>query len=140
MLRGVTRDTIIRVAIDMGIELRRSDISREELYTSDELFLTGTAAGVTSVREVDGRKIGRGEWPLTTRLSKAYTSIVWKGREIFKLANSGGQVDHSPDSASRAQIAARRHMLTRENDPFEWSEMRCEIAGWFRYVNTVDPG
>jgi branched-chain amino acid aminotransferase len=76
VLRGVTRDTIIRVAIDMEIEFRRSDISREELYTSDELFLTGTAAGVTPVREVDGRKIGGGTWPLTDRLRKAYSDIV----------------------------------------------------------------
>jgi len=50
VLRGVTRDTIIRMRTDMGIEFRRSDISREELYTSDELFLTGTAPGVTPVR------------------------------------------------------------------------------------------
>ena len=70
VLRGVTR------AINMEIEFRRSDISREELYTSDELFLTGTAAGVTRVREVDGRKIGSGNWPLTERLRKAYMNIV----------------------------------------------------------------
>ncbi len=76
VLRGVTRDTIIRIAADVGIEFRRSDISREELYTSDELFLTGTAAGITSVREVDGRKIGTGNWPITHQLSKAYTEIV----------------------------------------------------------------
>jgi branched-chain amino acid aminotransferase len=76
VLRGVTRDTIIRVAIDMEIEFRRSDISREELYTSDELFLTGTAAGVTPVREVDGRKIGSGNWLLTERLRTAYADIV----------------------------------------------------------------
>ena len=76
VLRGVTRDTIIRIAGDAGIEFRRSDISREELYTSDELFLTGTAAGVTPVREVDGRKIGAGNWPITQRLGKAYTDIV----------------------------------------------------------------
>jgi branched-chain amino acid aminotransferase len=83
VLRGVTRDTIIRVAIDMEIEFRRSDISREELYTSDELFLTGTAAGVTPVREVDGRKIGSGNWPVTERLRKAYTNIVHGGDEKY---------------------------------------------------------
>ncbi len=76
VLRGVTRDTIIRISTDMGIEFRRSDISREELYTSDELFLTGTAAGVTPVREVDGRIIGSGEWPVTRRLKTAYEDAV----------------------------------------------------------------
>jgi len=76
VLRGITRDTIIRVVPEMGMEFRRTDISREELYTSDELFLTGTAAGVTPVREVDGRKIGSGQWPITQRLREAYLDIV----------------------------------------------------------------
>jgi branched-chain amino acid aminotransferase len=76
VLRGITRDTIIRIVPEMGVEFRRTDISREELYTSDELFLTGTAAGVTPVREVDGRKIGSEEWPITQRLRKAYDDIV----------------------------------------------------------------
>ncbi len=76
VLRGITRDTIIRIATDVGIEFRRVDISREELYTSDELFLTGTAAGVTPVREVDGRKVGSGEWPITERLRETYFNVV----------------------------------------------------------------
>ncbi len=75
VLRGITRDTIIRIVPELGLEFRRNDISREELYTSDELFLTGTAAGVTPVREVDGRKI-EGEWPITRKLRKAYDDIV----------------------------------------------------------------
>jgi branched-chain amino acid aminotransferase len=76
VLRGITRDTIIRTTTDIGIEFRRVDISREELYTSDELFLTGTAAGVTPVREVDGRTIGSGTWPITQRLVDTYSNIV----------------------------------------------------------------
>jgi branched-chain amino acid aminotransferase len=76
VLRGITRDTIIKTVPEMGLEFRRTDISREELYTSDELFLTGTAAGVTPVREVDGRKIGSAEWPITQRLQKTYDDIV----------------------------------------------------------------
>ena len=76
VLRGITRDTIIRMSTDLGLEFRRVDISREELYTSDELFLTGTAAGVTPVREVDGRKVGNGEWPITLRLQEAYVNAV----------------------------------------------------------------
>jgi branched-chain amino acid aminotransferase len=76
VLRGITRDTVIRIVPEMEMEFRRTDISREELYTSDELFLTGTAAGVTPVREVDGRKVGNGEWPITQRLREAYSDIV----------------------------------------------------------------
>jgi len=75
-LRGITRDALIRVLTDSGIEFRRVDISREELYTSDELFLTGTAAGVTPVREVDGRMIGTGTWPVTQRLIEEYSNII----------------------------------------------------------------
>jgi branched-chain amino acid aminotransferase len=76
VLRGITRDTIIRIVPELGMEFRRTDISREELYASDELFLTGTAAGVTPVQEVDGRKIGSGTWPITQRLREAYLDIV----------------------------------------------------------------
>lgn len=81
VLRGVTRDTIINIAKDFGIEFRRNDISREELYTSDELFLTGTAAGITPIREVDGRKIGKNQngWPIASRLREAYLNVV-RGR------------------------------------------------------------
>jgi branched-chain amino acid aminotransferase len=83
VLRGVTRDTIIRLSAEMGIEFHRSDISREELYTSDELFLTGTAAGVTPVREVDGRTIGNGEWPTIQRLKRAYDDVTHGKNEKY---------------------------------------------------------
>ena len=76
VLRGITRDTIIRLAGDTGIEFRRVDISREELYTSDELFLTGTAAGITPVREVDGRSVGNGDWPVMRKIKRAYEDII----------------------------------------------------------------
>ena len=83
VLRGVTRDTIIKLSAESGLEFHRSDISREELYTSDELFLTGTAAGVTPVREVDGRMIGNGEWPITGRLKKAYNDVTFGKNEKY---------------------------------------------------------
>ena len=77
VLRGITRDTVIQIADDLGVRFIRSDISREELYTSDELFLTGTAAGITPVREVDGRKIGKnGNWPISHQIKRAYLDIV----------------------------------------------------------------
>ena len=60
ILRGITRDSVIQLAGDVGVECKRIEISREELYTSDELFLCGTAAELTPVKEVDGRKVG--EW------------------------------------------------------------------------------
>ena len=79
ILRGITRDTVIQLAADLGVECRRVEISREELYTADELFLTGTAAELTPIREVDGRKIGDDSYPITRRLQTAYADIV-RGR------------------------------------------------------------
>ncbi len=72
ILRGITRDTIIQFANDEGITFYRNDSTREELYTSDELFFTGTAAGLARIREVDGRKIGNGVYPITAKMQKLY--------------------------------------------------------------------
>ncbi|MCI4325065.1 MAG: branched-chain amino acid transaminase [Thermoplasmata archaeon] len=76
ILRGVTRDTVIRFVADERIEFRRNDFSREELFTSDELFYTGTAAGITPIREVDGRPIGTGAYPVTKRLQLRYEDAI----------------------------------------------------------------
>jgi branched-chain amino acid aminotransferase len=76
ILRGITRDTITQLAADLNIDHRYLDISREELYTADELFLCGTAAELTPINEVDGRKIGDGDWPVTRRLQSAYSDAV----------------------------------------------------------------
>ena len=72
ILRGITRDTIIRFAGDEGIEFYRNDATREEVFVSDELFFAGTAVGIARIREVDGRKIGNGEFPITAKLQKLY--------------------------------------------------------------------
>jgi branched-chain amino acid aminotransferase len=72
ILRGITRDSVIQFAEDEGIKFLRTESTREEVYTSDELFFSGTAAGLAKVREVDGRPIGNGEYPITTRLQKLY--------------------------------------------------------------------
>lgn len=80
ILRGITRDTVIRFASDMNITFYRNDSTREELYTSDELFFSGTAVGIAKIAEVDGRSVGSGDYPLTTRLQKLYDDAV-HGRE-----------------------------------------------------------
>jgi len=76
ILRGITRDTIIQFAHDLGIKFYRNDSSKEELYTSDEVFFSGTAVGVAKVREIDGRKIGYNGTPITDRLQKLYGDAV----------------------------------------------------------------
>lgn len=72
ILRGITRDTIIQFAYDNGIKFYRNDATKEELYTSDEVFFTGTAAGVAKVREIDGRKIGYDGTPVSDKLASLY--------------------------------------------------------------------
>jgi branched-chain amino acid aminotransferase len=77
ILRGVTRDTVIQFARDEGIKFYRNDFTREELFTSDEVFFSGTAVGITPVREIDGRKIGNdGNFPFTSRMQKLYHSVI----------------------------------------------------------------
>ncbi len=76
ILRGVTRDTVIQFLADEGLVFRRNDFTREELFTSDEVFYTGTAAGITPIREVDGRPIGTGEYPITRRLQARYAAAT----------------------------------------------------------------
>ncbi|OGI46699.1 MAG: branched chain amino acid aminotransferase [Candidatus Muproteobacteria bacterium RBG_16_65_34] len=76
-LDGITRDTIIRLAGDLGIPVREKRITRDEVYISDEAFFTGTAAEVTPIRELDGRKIGAGtRGPITEKLQTMYFDLV----------------------------------------------------------------
>jgi branched-chain amino acid aminotransferase len=79
ILRGITRDTIIQFARDEGITFYRNDSTREELFTSDEVFFSGTAVGITPVGEVDGRKIGNGQRPITTKMQSLYNDAT-RGR------------------------------------------------------------
>lgn len=81
VLRGITRDTVMRIARDKGMPLEEGRFTRDALYTADEVFLTGTAAEVTPIREVDGRRIGDGKrGPITQALQEAFFNIV-KGKD-----------------------------------------------------------
>jgi len=72
ILRGITRDTVIQFAHDQNIKFYRNDATKEELYTSDEVFFSGTAAGIAKVREIDGRKVGYDGTPVTDKMAKLY--------------------------------------------------------------------
>ena len=76
-LESITQHTVIDLAKDMGIEVVRRRITREEVYIADEAFFTGTAAEVTPIREVDARIIGAGSrGPITEKLQTAYFDVV----------------------------------------------------------------
>lgn len=81
-LEGITRDTIIRLAAEIGLPVREKRITRDEVYVADEAFFTGTAAEVTPIRELDGRSIGNGNrGPVTARLQSLYFDLVHGRRE-----------------------------------------------------------
>ena len=76
-LEGITRDTLMTLAADAGVEVVEKRISRDEVYLADEAFFTGTAAEVTPIREVDGRVIGDGKrGPVTEKLQSLYFDVV----------------------------------------------------------------
>ena len=76
ILTGITRDTVITLAAQLGIETVEVAISREQLYAADEIFMTGTAAEVTPVRQVDHMSIGNGGCgPVTRKLQDAFFGL-----------------------------------------------------------------
>jgi branched-chain amino acid aminotransferase len=76
-LAGITRDSVITLAREMGYSVSPKRITRDDLYIADEAFFTGTAAEVTPIREVDGRTIGEGHrGPVTARLQLAFFDSV----------------------------------------------------------------
>ena len=76
-LEGITRDTIIEIAKAHDIQVIEKNITRDEVYTADEAFFTGTAAEVTPIRELDRRNIGKGaRGEVTEFLQKTYFDIV----------------------------------------------------------------
>ena len=78
ILIGITRDTVMKLAEnELGIETTERHVDRIELYNADEVFLTGTAAHVTPVAEIDRRKIAAGEiGPVTAKLQKLYADVI----------------------------------------------------------------
>ena len=76
-LEGITRNTIMQLAYDRGIQVVERSITRDEVYVADEAFFTGTAAEVTPIRQLDGRLIGEGKrGAITTLLQQDYFDLV----------------------------------------------------------------
>jgi branched-chain amino acid aminotransferase len=77
ILPGITRDTVLTLLRAAGVVAEEDRFTRDEAYLADEAFMTGTAAEVTPVREIDGRRIGEGEpGPITQALQRQYAAIV----------------------------------------------------------------
>jgi branched-chain amino acid aminotransferase len=90
ILEGITRDTVVQLARELGLAVVEAAISRDQLYVADEVFVTGTAAEVTGLREIDFRRIGNGAiGPITRALQDAFRAVV-DGRH----ARSSAWLDH----------------------------------------------
>jgi branched-chain amino acid aminotransferase len=80
VLAGITRDAVLTLCKELGIDAEERMVSRDELYNADEVFFTGTAAEITPVREVDNRKVGSGSrGPITQRIQERFFQIVRGG-------------------------------------------------------------
>lgn len=76
-LEGITRDSVMILAREMGIEVIEKQITRDEVYIADEAFFTGTAAEVTPIRSLDKREIGTGKpGPITKMIQKAFFDVA----------------------------------------------------------------
>jgi len=84
VLEGITRASLLEVAMDSGLEVVEERLTRDQLYVADEVFLCGTAAEVTPVREIDDRKVGKGKpGPVTKLLQKKYDEIIHGRDECY---------------------------------------------------------
>jgi branched-chain amino acid aminotransferase len=85
ILEGITRNSIIEIAQNEGIRVVEERFTRDELYISDEVFLTGTAAEVTPIREADGRTIGKGmPGEITKRVQKVFFDAIRGNNRKYK--------------------------------------------------------
>jgi len=83
ILPGITRDSVMNIACKLGIPLKESRFTRDEMYIADEMFFTGTAAEITPVREVDDRRVGAGKpGPITKKIQEAFFDIV-RGKDAL---------------------------------------------------------
>lgn len=84
-LEGITRATVLTLAQELGLSVHEKRITRDEVYTADEAFFTGTAAEVTPIRELDGRQIGIGRrGPITAQIQARYFDVVYGRSEAHR--------------------------------------------------------
>ena len=76
-MEGITKASVAKIAEDLGYDIVEREIPRTEIYFADEVFLTGTAAEITSIISVDGKKVGNGKvGKITRRIQSIYSDIT----------------------------------------------------------------
>jgi len=84
ILQGITRDSVIKIAAELGYEVHESHIPREFLYLADELFYTGTAVEITPIRSVDKIQVGTGKpGPITQKIIEKFHDVVNKAQDKY---------------------------------------------------------
>jgi branched-chain amino acid aminotransferase len=84
-LVGITRDSVIALASEIGIDVQAKRLTRDDVYIADEAFFTGTAAEVTPIRELDNRPIGNGGCgPITKKLQSLFFDVVNGRNQKYK--------------------------------------------------------
>jgi branched-chain amino acid aminotransferase len=111
ILDGITRRSIMQLASDLGYEVVERDIARGEMYLADEVFLSGTAAEIVPVREVDDQTVGTGEPGEITRVIQAAFDDAIHGRseryrEWLDVVQPNALETPSGDTAPSAQTPA----------------------------------
>ncbi len=84
VLNGLTRQSVMTIAKDLGYELVERRIARDELYTADEVFITGTASEVKVCTEIDKLQVGNGAYPISERLAKEFFKIARGENDAYK--------------------------------------------------------
>ncbi len=109
ILPGITRDTVMTIAGEMGLEIREQALPREALYLADEVFFTGTAAEITPVRSIDHYTIGEGRrGEITEKIQTAYLSAVRDAADPhgwLTFVNEAGNAGGDSAQVSAAHIA-----------------------------------
>ena len=84
-LNGITRQSVIKIALDLGLKVEEKDITYQELIQSDEVFFSGTAVEITPISKIDDVIIGSGSiGPVTEKLQNLYSDIVTGKNEVYK--------------------------------------------------------
>lgn len=84
ILSGITRDSVIHIARELGYTVKETELPREFLYIADEMFFTGTSAEITPIRSVDRIQVGQGEaGPVTTKIQEEFFRIINNGDERY---------------------------------------------------------
>ncbi|MDH3531040.1 MAG: branched-chain-amino-acid transaminase, partial [Acidobacteriota bacterium] len=103
ILPGITRDSVIQIARELGIEVVETTVQRAALYLADELFFTGTAAEISPIRSVDKIKVGTGKrGPITKKLQDEFFTVIRGQRPAPGNANWLTYVNESAEKKSAA--------------------------------------